>query len=112
MEKGTTNPEMEETIKKLSRTKVRIWKAVARKLIRPRRKRLGVNLWKINKYSKEGDVVVVPDKVLAAGELDHKIVLAAAEISDAARKKIKGECMEIGKLLEKNPKGSGVKIIT
>ncbi|MCL4372243.1 50S ribosomal protein L18e [Candidatus Marsarchaeota archaeon] len=54
----------------------------------PRRKRVNVNLYKINRYSKEGDHVVVPGKVLSMGSMDHKVSIAALEFSEGAKAKL------------------------
>ncbi len=91
-----------------------VWRRVAELLARPRRQRIAVNISRINRYTKEGDVVVVPGKVLASGELDHGVVVAAWAFSKKAEEKIsrKGKCITIDELLEANPRGTGVKIIT
>jgi large subunit ribosomal protein L18e len=57
---------------------------------------------------------VVPGKVLGAGIIEHPISVAASAFSEQAQSKIlvaKGKCLTIPQLMEKNPKGSGVKII-
>ncbi len=90
-----------------------IWRTVAEFLERPRRKRVAVNLSRINRYTNEGDVVVVPGKVLSCGELNHKVTVAAWAFSAKAREKIErvGRAISIDQLLEERPDGSGVKII-
>ena len=91
-----------------------IWRAVAEKLDRPRRKRIVVNVSRINRYTSPGDVVVVPGKVLGAGVIDHPVTVAAIGFSKSAREKIeaaKGRCIPIEELIKENPRGSGVKII-
>jgi len=57
---------------------------------------------------------VVPGKVLGAGRIDHPVHVAAFSFSDQARFKIlraKGKCLSILELMEKNPKGTNVKIL-
>ncbi|MEM0154426.1 MAG: 50S ribosomal protein L18e [Methanothrix sp.] len=54
----------------------------------PRRKRVSVNLYKIDKCTKEGDNVIVPGKVLSVGALSHKVNIAALEFSDTALERI------------------------
>ncbi len=79
-----------------------------------RRKKITVNVAKINRYTLEGDTVVVPGKVLSLGSLSHTVVVAAYDFSDAAIEKIKnlgGEAISIEELAERNPKGKGLKII-
>ncbi|MEM3979829.1 MAG: 50S ribosomal protein L18e, partial [Ignisphaera sp.] len=91
-----------------------IWRYVAELLEKPTRKRVVVNLSKINRYTNEGDVVVVPGKVLGAGKIDHKVVVAATSFSQSAIQKIKaagGRVVHILELLQENPRGSNVKVI-
>jgi len=103
-------------LRKLSREKkVKIWKALADLMERPRRKRLPVKLSKINRLTVEGDTVVIPTKVLGDGELTHRVTIAAYQFSEKALEKIKKsgcEAISIRELMKKNPTGSNVKIIT
>jgi large subunit ribosomal protein L18e len=58
--------------------------------------------------------VVVPGKVLASGELDHEVSVAALSFSKAAREKIekaKGKALTIMELVSKNPKGTKVMLM-
>ncbi|MEM1566054.1 MAG: 50S ribosomal protein L18e [Candidatus Bathyarchaeia archaeon] len=114
----TTNPQLIELIrflKKQSREqKAPIWKAVAEKLTVSKRRRIAVNISRINRYTEKNDTVVVPGKVLGAGELNHPVTVAAFAFSETAKQKIKrakGKCLTIPELVKKNPKGSNVKII-
>lgn len=91
-----------------------IWNKLADELSRSSRQRREVNLWKLSKYTKEGDTVIVPGKVLGDGELKHKINIAAYKFSENARKKIEesgGKLMTIKELIKKNPKGSNIRLI-
>lgn len=100
--------------KKARANKAPIWRTVAELLERPTRIRPAVNISKINRYTKEGDTVVVPGKVLGCGKLDHRVVVAAYTFSEQARKKIEaagGEVIAISQLVERNPQGSGVRIL-
>jgi len=59
-------------------------------------------------------MVVVPGKVLGAGEINHPVIVAAFSFSEKAKEKIKaakGKCLSFIDLIKKNPKGSNVKII-
>jgi len=100
--------------KKSNEENVKIWKDIAWRLERPRRQRAEVNISRINRYTKEGDMVVVPGSVLGAGNLDHKVIVAAWKFSEKAKEKIiqaGGEAITIEELIERNPKGSGVIIM-
>ena len=90
--------------------KAKIWKAVADELLKSTRKMREVNLEKINRVTKQNDVIVVPGKVLGTGTLNHKVTVAAFSFSESAKKKLEN-VLSIPELLKKNPKGSGVKII-
>ncbi len=94
---------------KLERKKAKIWKAVAWDLKKNFRE---VNLAKINRYTKDGDVVIVPGKVLGYGDLDHKVTVVAYAFSKSALEKInkKGKAVDILEFAEKG-KVKGVKII-
>ena len=117
-ETKTTNPQLTALIfhlKKESRDKqAPIWLDVADHLARPRTQRVIVNLSKLSRHTKKADVVVVPGKVLGTGTIDHAVTVAAFDISDTAKAKLeadKAKYITILELLEKNPKGSNVKII-
>ncbi len=91
-----------------------IWRYTSELLSKPRRDRVEVNLSKIDRYSSEGDVVLVPGKVLGCGKITKKIKIAAWRFSYTALQKIKdsgSEIISIEDLSKENPKGSNIKII-
>jgi large subunit ribosomal protein L18e len=103
-----------EELKRISRERdVPLWRDIATRLERPRRHYAEVNLSKINRFSAEHDTIVVPGKVLSAGRLEKSVTVAALGFSKKAYEEIsaRGHCMSIEELTERNPKGSGVKII-
>ena len=113
-----TNPELADTIRLLRKTAkendVGIWKKIAEYLSRTRRKRIAVNLSRINRYTRDGETVAVPGKVLATGVVDHSVTVAAlafSEKSTAKIRKARGKCLTFSELIKKNPEGSNVKII-
>jgi len=112
------NPELIKLIhslrKKSNETKTAIWRNIAERISKSRRKRASVNLSCISMYTHAGETVIVPGKVLGAGKLNHSVKVAALQFSKQAEQKItkaKGKCMTINELMEKNPRGSNVKII-
>lgn len=114
----TTNPELIKLIRFLRRqsreNKVGIWRDIAERLSKPSRKRMVVNLSRLNRYTQRNETVVVPGKVLGTGEMNHKISVAAFAFSEKAKQKIttkKGKCLSFFDLVKKNPKGSNVKVI-
>ncbi len=73
-----------------------------------------MNVSRINRHTKEGDTVVIPGKVLGAGRINHPVHVAAFAFSERAQSKIlkaKGKCLSIPELMEKVPRGAGVKIL-
>ncbi|MEM1515000.1 MAG: 50S ribosomal protein L18e [Candidatus Bathyarchaeia archaeon] len=116
--RGTTNPNLMELIRLLRKVsnqyKARIWRALADHISRSHSRRITVNISRLNRYTREGDIIVVPGKVLGAGILDHAVTIAALAFSKQAQEKIlmaKGKCISIQELIKLNPKGSNVKII-
>lgn len=114
----STNIVVRRTIRELrkaaNQNNAAVWDYVADLLERPRRLRYAVNLSKINRYSRPGEVVVVPGKVLGAGSVDHAVTVAALGFSEQAVEKIRaagGRVVHILQLVRENPRGSGVRII-
>lgn len=110
---GPSNYYHRRLIRELWKTKRRIWKKISKKLSGSRKNRVEANLNRINKNTKENDVIVVPGKVLGIGELDHKLTIACLNCSKPAKKKIEdlgGKIISIEELLEQNPEGKNVKI--
>ena len=114
---GPTNPELQTLIKELKNKSrehdVNIWRRVAEDLERSTRQRRIVNIYKINKYTKKDEIVIVPGKVLAVGDLDHNVVIAAFKFSGSAEDKINkvGKALSINQLLKESPKGKGIRIM-
>ncbi|MCC7574611.1 50S ribosomal protein L18e [Candidatus Woesearchaeota archaeon] len=101
-------------LKKLSiEKKVKIWKRLAEDLEKPTRSRRIVNIYKLNKYTKNDEFVVVPGKVLGTGDLAHSVSVAAYSFSDDAFKKIseKGKALTIKEVMKNNPEGKNIRII-
>ena len=113
-----TNPELIELItflrKKSNENNVEIWRDVAERLAKPRRRTVPVNVSRINRFTNKSATVVVPGKVLGTGELGHPVTVSAFSFSAKAKAKIeaaKGKCVSFADLIKKDPKGSKVKII-
>jgi large subunit ribosomal protein L18e len=114
---GPTNQHLADLIqelrKKANEHKSSIWKRVADDLARSSRQRRIVNLYRLDKKTKEGETVVVPGKVLGIGELNHKLTVAAWSFSGSAFEKINkvGKAIPITELIKESPKGKRIKII-
>ncbi|MEM4633732.1 MAG: 50S ribosomal protein L18e [Candidatus Anstonellaceae archaeon] len=90
------------------------WKRVLELLSTPSRKRPGVNISRIAAYAKEGQTVVVPDKVLGAGSINSKLTVAALGFSQSGRKAIEaagGKAISIIEAAKQIPNGKDAIII-
>jgi large subunit ribosomal protein L18e len=114
----TTNPELVKLIqdlkKKSRENKTELWRSIAERLATSNRSRIAVNVSRLNRYTKEGETVAVPGKVLGAGKIAHPMTIAAFTFSERAKSKIleaNGNCLSIRDLMEKNPTGKNVKLM-
>ncbi|MCD6513268.1 MAG: 50S ribosomal protein L18e [Thermoplasmata archaeon] len=117
MRRKKTNPQLIKTIRYLyeaaDRYNAGVWKAVAKKLEKPYRNWAEINVGKITKHLKEGEIAVVPGKVLGMGDAG-KIEVAAWKFSKSAKEKIEkagGKCYSLFEIVEKNPEGIKVRIL-
>ncbi|HVL87029.1 MAG TPA: 50S ribosomal protein L18e [Candidatus Thermoplasmatota archaeon] len=91
-----------------------IWRDVARRLEKPNRSRAEVNVSRIDRYVSEGEIAVVPGKLLSAGILTKRVDVAALRFSDAARRKIAekgGKCLSLEEAATAAPKGQKCRIV-
>ncbi len=101
-------------LKKVSyKGKTDLWKAIAKELEKPARKRRTVNISKIEKYVNKGEIALVPGKVLSVGNLTKPLTVAALQFSETAKAKINkvGKAISIPELIKENPKGKNIRII-
>lgn len=115
---GPTNPILQNLIQELKKRSreqsINLWKRIANDLEKPTRQRRVVNLSSISRFTKENEVIVVPGKVLGAGDLQHKLTISAFQFSNGAKEKIEKVGAKIIPLLElskENPSGKGIRII-
>ncbi|MEK6954288.1 MAG: 50S ribosomal protein L18e [Candidatus Micrarchaeota archaeon] len=118
MKRGSEIGSLRKLIVDLERTgrkgKAPIWTRVAYMLSKPTRQRCEVNLNKINSVTNDGDVIVIPGKVLGIGKIEKKVKVAAFRFSKSAISKMAKagiEHVSIEKLLATNAKGAKVRII-
>ena len=91
-----------------------IWRDIAKRLEKPKRNWAETNLSKLDRYANDGETIVIPGKVLAAGSISKKLTVAAWSFSEAAEKAIVdagGKAIGIRDLMAQNPKGSNVRIM-
>jgi len=107
-----TNKELVETI--IAAKKNKAWFNVAEIISGSRRKRININLEEINEQAKDGEVIVIPGKVLSLGEVNKKIKIIALDFSEKAKEKLLKSKNEVSSILEeikKNPEAKDVKIL-
>lgn len=113
--KASTKKIIAELDKASRKRKQDIWKTAAEILSKPRRRRISINLWKLEKLAKKnkGKTMLVLGKVLGYGTLESKIDVAALEFSESAKKELKGKgnFYTIPELLKKNAKPSDILIV-
>lgn len=94
--------------------KVNIWKDVAKRLSKPSNNWAEVNISRIARHAKKREIILVPGKLLGAGNIDIPVTIAAFHSSEAGRKKIEdagGKVMAIEDLMKAKPDGSNVRIM-
>jgi len=105
---------LQTLVENLMKDKKPFWRKVAKELSRPRRKRVEVNLSKIDLYAPDETTVLVPGKVLGTGNLSKKITISAFAFSEKAKQLITaagGKVVTIENLYKSNPEGRQVMIL-
>jgi len=113
---GPTNYQLKELLFQLESKAFqnKFWNRVAEDLQKPTRQRRIVNVYKIDKFARDGETIVVPGKVLSVGNITKKVNVAAFTFSTEAKRKIetaKGKTFSIEELLKVNPEGKNVRIL-
>lgn len=111
---GPTNEHLRALVKDLKKQKIGFWKRIAQELEKPRRIKRQVNLSRIDRNTKKGEIVIIPGKILGAGELTHNLRIIAYSVSEVAKKKIKeskSELMDIEEYLSSKKPTKEVRII-
>jgi len=115
---GPQNNDIVDAISELKKafldSKVKLWKRLYKEISRSTRNRRVVNIIRLDKHTKDNDVVVVPGKLLGVGTMTKKITVAPLLISEKAEQKLKDagcKVISFKDLIKNNPKGTNVKII-
>ena len=118
MRKGTEIERLKKLIVKLKKLGKKegapVWKVASKLLALPRRRRVVVNVGKVVKTVKDGEIALVPGKLLGDGILEQKVKVAAFAWTPKAEERVKaagGEVISIDQLLQDNPKGTNVRIV-
>jgi large subunit ribosomal protein L18e len=113
-----TNPRLKELIRDLRAKgdgkKGPVWRVVAGKLSSPRHKVHTVNVAHLERVANANDVIIVPTKLLAGGELTKPLTVAALAWSEEAGRKVMaagGELKTLSQMVHDNPEGKGVRLI-
>ena len=116
--KGRTDPNKITLIRNLKKAaatnQVKIWSVAAEELSKSNRKRVAVNLSHVNRITNPGEPILVLGKILGSGDLTHAIEIAAESYSKTAKHKIiesGSKLLTIEELIQKNPKGTGIRLI-
>lgn len=109
--KRKTNIQLRKLVSSLLKTKKPSWNKVAKEMLSPRRRKVAVNIYKINKYAKGGETIIVPGKVLSSGVLDKPVFIASYSATGLARKKLGNRLISIGQAVKENPEGKNIRII-
>lgn len=111
--KSPDNPVLRRLIRKLrekdKESEGEIWSDLADRLSSSNRARAEVNISRLDRYTEEGESIVVPGKVLGSGRLNHPLLVSGFDISDRARERIEkggGEAIGIEELLDRGTDGS------
>lgn len=110
--KRKTNTELVETI--IASKKNIKWRKIAEVFSGSRKNRKNMNLEDLEKEAKQGEIIVIPGKVLSQGELNKKIKIRAFDFSEKAKEKLKSAGCDFSSILEEiksNPKADKVRII-
>jgi large subunit ribosomal protein L18e len=113
-----TNPALTALIHELKKqaneNDAPIWKDIALRLEKSSKNWSEVNLDRINRYTGEKEIALIPGKVLSDGNLTKKVSIAAWSFSEKSQEKIKnagGKYMTIQDLIKSNPKGKDIRIL-
>ncbi|MCL4322879.1 MAG: 50S ribosomal protein L18e [Candidatus Thermoplasmatota archaeon] len=113
-----TSPKIKETVKtilELSReNQSPLWRDIAKRLSETRQNYADLNVGKISKLCKDGDIVVVPGKVLGSFFAVGKVKISALDISEKAMRKVKesgSEFIPLQDLAKENPEPKNIKIM-
>jgi len=110
--KRKINTNLVETIKIAKKNSA--WLEIAGILSSPKRRKIVMNLEKINEETKDGENILIPGKVLSQGEINKKIKIIARDFSEKAKEKLsnsKIEFVKINEEIKNNPDAKGIRIL-
>ncbi len=112
---GPTDINVRKLVRQLENTKILVFKEIASILKSARRARPEANLAHLNRIVKDGDVIVVPGKLLGSGALEHKnVTIGALAWSESVAEKAKAagvKLLSLPQLLEQYPNGANIRLV-
>lgn len=91
-----------------------LWRDIASRLEGPSRNWAQVNVSKVDAYARDGENVVVPGKLLGAGEVSRAVTVVAFNASASAKAKIAaagGKVLDLKEGVAAFPKGEKCRIL-
>jgi len=103
----TVNEKLNMIIEELKQKNDKISLEVAKHLSKSAKQRIEVNLSKIERLAKDGELIVVPGKVIGDTKLTKKITLACFKISETANEIVSenGKILSIEEWMKQDKKG-------
>lgn len=102
-----TDPKLLSIIEDLRRTKVNMYKDLAKRMLKQRRLKKPVNVGKLEKVCRPNDEVVVYTKLLGSGSITKPVIVYCYKYSKQAYEKIvraKGKIKSINEMIKENKK--------
>ena len=113
-----SNSELVKTVTELKKAArendAPLWKSIALKLESPSRNWPSVNISKLEFNVDKNSKVLVPGKLLGAGNITKKMTVSAYSFSESAKFKVEsagGKCLSYNEFMKSNPKGTDVVVI-
>jgi large subunit ribosomal protein L18e len=100
--------------KRYKKEKVGIWKTISDILEKSDRCEVTVNISRITRYLENGNIALVPGKVLGSGKINKAITVAAISFTSQAKRKINkngGKCLHLREIIQGKYKKSKLTII-
>jgi len=110
VESSAENSNINEWLYAISNSEARssgLFKRISELVSLPKRKRIAVNVDKLDKLTKEGEFVIIPGKVLASGRISHSLSICAVDYSKGALQKLKAancKIISIEEMLKSKPR--------
>jgi len=105
---------IQELKRQAHKNNARIWKDVAQRLEKPSSSWAKINVGKLSPLIENGEVILIPGKLLGMGKFDKKVTIISMKSSKSAVEKVNksgGKFMDLDEAMSKYPKGSKIRIM-